>query len=110
MFKLRLPIGSYGDGMRRLLAISLALVGTKDRCLLIDEIDIGLHWTVMEDMWRACGGRPRNVYDVQVFATTHSYDCIKGSRRTDEISTGPVGVRGNSKGASITGAGCLYPW
>ena len=26
----RLPIGSYGDGMRRLLALSLALNGTTD--------------------------------------------------------------------------------
>ena len=75
--KLRLPIGSYGDGMRRLLAISLALVGTKDGCLLIDEIDTGLHWTVMEDMWRLVVEAAQR-YDVQVFATTHSYDCIRG--------------------------------
>ncbi|MCY4075813.1 MAG: AAA family ATPase, partial [Acidobacteria bacterium] len=73
----RLPIGSYGDGMRRLLAVSLALVATRNGCLLIDEIDTGLHWTVMEDMWRlVVEGAQRS--NVQVFATTHSYDCIKG--------------------------------
>lgn len=75
--KLRLPIGSYGEGMRRLLAISLALVSTKGGCLLIDEIDTGLHWTVMEDMWRLVVEAAQR-YDVQVFATTHSYDCIRG--------------------------------
>ena len=75
--QLRLPIGSYGDGMRRLLAISLALVGTKNGCLLIDEIDTGLHWTVMEDMWRLVVEAAQR-YNVQVFATTHSYDCIRG--------------------------------
>ncbi len=74
---LRLPIGSYGDGMRRLLAISLALVGTQNGCLLIDEIDTGLHWTVMEDMWRLVVEAAQR-YSVQVFATTHSYDCIRG--------------------------------
>ena len=73
----RLPIGSYGDGMRRLLAISLALVGTKNGCLLIDEIDTGLHWTVMEDMWRLVVEAAQRS-NVQVFATTHSYDCIRG--------------------------------
>lgn len=75
--ELRLPIGSYGDGMRRLLAISLALVSIKGGCLLIDEIDTGLHWTVMEDMWRLVVEAAQR-YDVQVFATTHSYDCIRG--------------------------------
>ena len=72
----RLPIGSYGDGMRRLLALSLALIGT-DECVLIDEIDTGLHWTVMEDMWRLVIETARRS-NVQVFATTHSYDCIRG--------------------------------
>ena len=105
--QLRLPIGSYGDGMRRLLAISLALVGTKNGCLLIDEIDTGLHWTVMEDMWRLVVEAAQR-YNVQVFATTHSYDCIRGLGALIQISTGPVGVRCDSKGASITGAVCLY--
>ena len=75
--KQRLPIGSYGDGMLRLLAIGLALASTKDRCLLIDEIDTGLHWTVMEDMWRLVVGAAQSS-NVQVFATTHSFDCVKG--------------------------------
>ena len=73
----RLPIGSYGDGMRRLLALSLGLIGGADGCVLIDEIDTGLHWTVMEDMWRLVMETARRS-NVQVFATTHSYDCIRG--------------------------------
>ena len=73
----RLPIGSYGDGMRRLLALSLSLIDRADGCLLIDEIDTGLHWTVMEDMWRLVIETARRS-NVQVFATTHSYDCIRG--------------------------------
>ena len=73
----RLPIGSYGDGMRRLLALSLGLIGTTDGCVLIDEIDTGLHWTVMDDMWRLVVTTAQRS-NVQVFATTHSYDCIRG--------------------------------
>ncbi len=75
--KQRQPVGSYGDGMRRLLAVSLALSSTKNGCLLIDEIDTGLHWTVMEDMWRLVVETAERS-NVQVFATTHSSDCIKG--------------------------------
>ena len=73
----RLPIGSYGDGMSRLLALSLGLIHKADGCVLIDEIDTGLHWTVMEDMWRLVVETAHRS-NVQVFATTHSYDCIRG--------------------------------
>ena len=73
----RMPIGSYGDGLRRLLALRLALQGANHGFLLIDEIDAGLHWTVMEDVWRLLVEAAKDA-DVQVFATTHSQDCIRG--------------------------------
>ena len=73
----RAPLGSYGDGMRRLLALSLSLIRTAKGFLLIDEIDTGLHWTVMEEMWRLVVETARRS-SIQVFATTHSYDCIRG--------------------------------
>ena len=73
----RVPLGSYGDGMRRLFALSLALTQTAHGVLLVDEIDTGLHWTVMEDMWRLVVATARRS-SVQVFATTHSFDCIRG--------------------------------
>ena len=73
----RVPIGSYGDGMRRLLALSLALVHTGGGFLLIDEIDTGLHWTVMEEMWNLVVEAAAR-FSIQVFATTHSFDCIAG--------------------------------
>ena len=64
-------------GLRRLLAWRLAFVGIDRGFLLIDEIDAGLHWTVMEDVWRLLIQVARKS-GVQVFATTHSYDCIRG--------------------------------
>ena len=73
----RVPLGSHGDGMHRLLALSLALVRAAGGFLLIDEIDTGLHWTVMDDMWRLVVETARKS-SVQVFATTHSFDCIRG--------------------------------
>ena len=73
----RIGIGSFGEGMRRLLDLSLALIDSADGVLLIDEIDTGLHWTVMEALWRFVITAARQS-NVQVFATTHSYDCLKG--------------------------------
>ena len=73
----RMPISTYGDGMRRLLALRLSFVGTANGLLLVDEIDTGIHWTVMEEMWRFVVEVARKNH-VQIFATTHSYDCIRG--------------------------------
>ena len=72
----RLPIESYGGLMRRLLAMRLSIVGAENGLLLIDGIDTGLHWTVMEDMWQFVVDAARRS-NVQIFATTHSYDCIR---------------------------------
>lgn len=74
---LRVPIGSYGDGMRRLLALSLSLMRAEQGFLLVDEIDTGLHWTVMEQMWKLVVEAAMKS-SIQVFATTHSLDCILG--------------------------------
>jgi predicted ATPase len=71
----RVPIGSFGDGMWRMLAIAVSLVRAKDNILLIDEIDTGLHYSVMADMWRLVY-EAADLFNVQVFATTHSYDCV----------------------------------
>ena len=73
----RAPMGSYGDGMRRLLALSLSLMRTAEGFLLIDEIDTGLHWTIMEEMWRLVVETAKRS-SIQVFATTHSFDCLRG--------------------------------
>jgi hypothetical protein len=73
----RVPLGSMGDGMRRLMALATSLAFTKDGCLFVDEIDTGLHYSVMSDMWKMVIGKAI-ASNTQVFATTHSWDCIEG--------------------------------
>ena len=63
--------------MRRLLALSLSLVGAAEGFLLIDEIDTGLHWSVMKEVWKLVAEAAVQS-SIQVFATTHSLDCIMG--------------------------------
>lgn len=72
----RVPIGSMGDGIWRLLGIALALATASGGVLLVDEIDTGLHYSVLVDMWRLVLETARSL-DVQVFATTHSRDCYE---------------------------------
>ena len=73
----RYPLGTFGDGMRRLLLLRLALANNADSSVLVDEIDTGLHWTVMGGMWRLLVEVARKSR-LQLFATTHSLDCILG--------------------------------
>jgi energy-coupling factor transporter ATP-binding protein EcfA2 len=72
----RLPLGCMGGGIERLLALSL-LVNRSKGCVLIDEIDTGFHFSVMNKMWEMVI-RTANRLNVQVFATTHSHDCVRG--------------------------------
>ncbi len=71
----RFPLGSMGDGMRRILALSLAALQAANSVLIVDEIDTGLHYSVMPDMWKMLLNIAQES-SVQVFATTHSQDCV----------------------------------
>jgi len=70
----RVPIGSMGDGIWRMLGLALAAVGAANGVLFVDEIDTGLHFSTMTDMWKLIWETAKRL-DVQVFATTHSSDC-----------------------------------
>jgi AAA15 family ATPase/GTPase len=69
------PLSSMGDGMNRILTLAMALVSTEKGVLLIDEIETGLHYEAQLNMWRLVLKTAQDL-DVQVFATTHSWDCI----------------------------------
>jgi predicted ATP-dependent endonuclease of OLD family len=45
--------------------------------LLIDEFEVGVHHTLHADLWRFVLKAAREL-GVQVFATTHSWDCVRG--------------------------------
>jgi predicted ATPase len=72
-----LPLKSMGDGMTRLFHIMVALVNAKNGLLLIDEFENGLHWSVQPKVWDIIFQLSEKL-NVQVFATTHSRDCVAG--------------------------------
>jgi hypothetical protein len=75
-----MPLPLLGDGMGRLLGIALAIPEAQGGILLVDEIENGLHHTVMSDVWRVIADLARE-YAVQIFATTHSEECIRAAHR-----------------------------
>jgi AAA15 family ATPase/GTPase len=70
------PLKSLGDGLYRAFGISLALASSSGGLLLIDEFETGLHHSVQADIWRVLFETAKRM-NVQVFATTHSWDCIE---------------------------------
>jgi AAA15 family ATPase/GTPase len=72
-----LPLRSMGDGINRILTIILALVNSENGYLLIDEFENGLHYSVQEKLWEIIFYLSERL-NIQVFATTHSRDCIEG--------------------------------
>lgn len=69
-----MPIGLLGEGAQRLTSLVLAMTEAAGGYLLVDEIDTGLHHSVLPRMWSLVIEVARRL-NVQVFATTHSYDC-----------------------------------
>jgi len=73
-----IPVPFLGEGMRRVLAMVLALANAAGGVLLIDEVENGIHHSVMKDVWRVIA-QAAEQHGVQVFATTHSYECIQAA-------------------------------
>ena len=71
------PLKSLGDGAVRLFGIALAIASSRSGLLLIDEAENGIHHTVQRDLWRMILSTA-HANDVQVLATTHSWDCVRG--------------------------------
>ena len=71
------PLQSFGDGAVRLFGLALVLVNSRDGFLLIDEAENGIHHSVQPDLWRMVL-KTAEENNVQVLATTHSYDCVRG--------------------------------
>jgi predicted ATPase len=70
------PINSMGDGMARVLQLILKMFAAKGGILLIDEFENGLHYSVQEKVWQMMFDLAHKL-DIQIFATTHSWDCIE---------------------------------
>ena len=87
----RIPLKSMGDGAVRLFGLALALANRSDDFLLIDEAENGIHYSHHEDYWRMV--IETAIKDnIQVLATTHSFDCIAGFSRAVNSIPGEHGM------------------
>ncbi len=71
-----LPLQTLGDGVQRILLVAISLASAQGKMLLIDEIELGLHYTVLEKLWEMIFKYAKK-WNIQVFVTTHSQDAIR---------------------------------
>jgi predicted ATPase len=69
------PLNSLGDGMIRVFEMALGLANSKGGILLVDEFENGVHYSVQRELWSFIFEVASRLQS-QVFAATHSWDCI----------------------------------
>jgi AAA15 family ATPase/GTPase len=69
-------LNTLGDGFKRIFYIILKTISLRGKRIMIDEIEIGIHYSKLKDFWvhilNVC-----HELDVQLFASTHSQECIE---------------------------------
>ena len=73
----RRPLKSLGGGAVRLFGVALALLRSSGGLLLIDGAEGETHHSMQRAFWHMVLRRAQE-HNVQVIATTHSWDCIRG--------------------------------
>jgi predicted ATPase len=68
-------LASFGDGMRRVAALALALSRAQDGVLLIDEIEAGIHPAILSEVVEKLLVAA-SAAAVQLIATTHSLEVV----------------------------------
>lgn len=75
-----LPLPLMGEGIGRVLTFVISIASCPGGMVVVDEIENGLHHSILEKVWQAIGEAAR-IANCQVFATTHSYECIQAAQR-----------------------------
>ena len=82
------PLPAMGEGMTQLARLVLAIATVPNGVVLVDELENGIHHSVLPDVWRAIDEAAKQ-FHTQIFATTHSFECIEAAHQ----ALGPDGFR-----------------
>ena len=74
----QLPLHDLGGGVVRLYRLLLSFFTCREGILLADEIENGIHHSVLREVWVRAREWMRR-WNVQLVATTHSAECIEAA-------------------------------
>jgi predicted ATPase len=75
-----IPVSQAGQGVYRLVTILADIIGETPDVVLVDEFENGLHYSLLGEVWHGVRLLAEQE-NVQVFATTHSYECIRAAHQ-----------------------------
>jgi len=75
-----IELKELGDGIKEFISIICALYSCKNGYLFIDEVANGIHYSNLDKVWEVILTISKK-QNVQVFATTHSIECIQSYAR-----------------------------
>ncbi len=78
-----IPLKSAGEGLLRVLQLALGVINAKNGLFLLDEFENSLHYSVQTKIWKIIIELAIKL-NVQIFATTHSWDCVKALQQCTE--------------------------
>lgn len=71
-----IPISFIGDGLQHFIGICSAVLNPENKVVLVDEIDNGLHYTVLKQLWKSLI-KLSIENSTQLFITTHNEESLK---------------------------------
>ena len=95
------PLNVMGEGMSRLARFVLGIASTSGGMVLVDEIENGLHHSVQADVWKVISNAAKQ-FDTQVFATTHSFECIETAYEGLGLGGFRLGIISQSKPLTVS--------
>lgn len=87
-----IPVSLMGEGMVRMLSIASAMANNKDGIVLIDEIENGLHYSVLPHLWKMIFTTAKAL-GIQVFTATHSDECLHAASQVVQQSSYTTDLR-----------------
>ena len=73
-----MPIYLAGEGMTRISRMCIDIASAPDGIVLIDDIDTGIHHSVLSSFWKVLFRITKN-FNTQIFVTTHSAECLEAA-------------------------------
>jgi hypothetical protein len=74
--KEKIPLALVSAGINKFVAMLSTLLARKDTVVLIDEIENGLYYKTLASLWRTIL-KLAIQNNTQIFATTHSLECVR---------------------------------
>jgi len=83
-YPIKMPLSTFGTGLQRVLFIVASIMNSKDGIVLVDEIENGIHYSIMPKLWEVIFKLTQQ-YNCQLFVTTHSEEFMKYVMSDDKV-------------------------